>query len=102
MSDKPVKVVDAEISSDGYLMVTLNTKTRAFAHTTKAVFTPEALLNLVQEYGEIPPASEVDKDYKGLPYVTEEAIFSEENEDEEEDPDSELDPGAEPGDSEKP
>ena len=74
---KEPKIRDAAITEDGCLLVTFNQK--VYPHTADAIFTPEALLSLVEEYGEIPPASEAD--FPGIPVVDEEAIFDEDDDD---------------------
>ncbi|HYF57172.1 MAG TPA: hypothetical protein VEA41_23180, partial [Salinarimonas sp.] len=55
---KPLKVMDAEITEDGCIVVTFNAKFGPFHHTKKALFMPEALHALVEEYGVIPPADD--------------------------------------------
>jgi len=70
---KPPKVNDAEITEDGCLIVDMNCK--VYPHTSQAVFTPELVLRLIQEYGDIPPSDY--NDYPGVPIVTEESVFAE-------------------------
>ena len=82
MSDKPPKVMDAEISADGLLMVQFNQQVKPFTGK-KAVFTPEALLRIIEEYGEIPDSEDLeDKDYAGMPHVDEADVFDDEKESE--------------------
>jgi hypothetical protein len=79
---KPPVVRNVEITEDGCIIVEFDRKLApAFFHTTKAIFEPEALFGLVQDFGMIPTAAETD--FPGLPIVTEEAMM--EDEDEEED-----------------
>lgn len=75
------RVTDAEITEDGALVVKFDRY--VVKGKKRAVFMPEALFALVEEYGEI----ETEGDFAGLPHVSEESIFDEEEEDgEPEDP----------------
>ncbi|MGI0149205.1 MAG: hypothetical protein ACREDF_06710 [Thermoplasmata archaeon] len=65
------KIVDAAITEDGCLLVELNLK--VYSHTSKALFTPEAILALIEEYAEIPPKE--FNDFPGVPVVDAEFIF---------------------------
>lgn len=77
--EKPPVVRNAEITDDGCLIVEFDRKlTPGFHHTTKAIFEPEVLFGLTQDFGMIPPAAETD--FPGLPIVTEEAMISAEEE----------------------
>ena len=73
------RVTDAEITEDG--CVVLKFDRYVVKGKKKALIMGEALFALVQEYGEI----ETEGDFAGLPCVTEEAIFDE-DEEEPEDP----------------
>lgn len=70
---RPPKVADAEITEDGSIVVKFNGKLRPYPHTDTAIFTPELLLALVEEYSEIPPAG--DTDYPGVPIVDHDGVF---------------------------
>lgn len=72
--NKSPRVVDAEITEDGYIVIEFNSASKVYPHTSKAVFSPEVLIWLVEKYGEIPPAE--DTEYPGLPMV-DESILSE-------------------------
>lgn len=83
---KAPKIKDAEITEDGCLVITFNAASKVYPHTPKAIFTPDVLLGLVEEYAEIPPAQETD--YPGIPIVTEEAVFDVEEDKDKEKPDA--------------
>jgi hypothetical protein len=70
---KQIKILDAEITEDGCIKVSFNSAGKVYPHTADAIFTPEALLSLIEEYGDIPPAG--DTDYPGVPIVDEDMIF---------------------------
>jgi hypothetical protein len=74
------RVTDAEITEDGALVVKFDRY--VVKGKKKAVFMPEALFALVEEYGEI----ETEGDFAGLPCVSEESVFDEEEEEEPADP----------------
>ena len=75
---KEPKVMGAEITDDGCIIIEFNTK--LYPHTAKCIFPPEVLLGLAEDYGSIPPKD--DTDFPGVPIVTEEAMLEEDGEEE--------------------
>ena len=67
------RVTDAEITEDGSLVVKFDRYVSK--GKKKVLFMAEALFALAEEYGEI----ETEGDFAGLPCVTEESIFDEED-----------------------
>jgi hypothetical protein len=67
------RVTDAEITEDGALVVKFDRY--VVKGKKKALFMPEALFALVEEYGE----TETEGDFAGLPCVSEESIFDEDD-----------------------
>lgn len=76
---KPPTIVDAEITDDGCIIITMN---QAFkmGNSKKIMLPPETLFSLGEEYASMPPASETD--YPGVPVIEEADVFSEAAEDE--------------------
>lgn len=74
--EKPAKVKDAEITDDGCIVIDLGVK--LYPHTTKVLFTPDVLLELAKDYGEIPPSD--FNDFPGVPVVDFEAVYEDDEE----------------------
>lgn len=72
---KNPKVKDATITEDGSILIEFNEK--IYPHTKSAIFTPQALLALVSEYGEIPPVG--TNDFDGIPMVDYEDVFDDDD-----------------------
>lgn len=71
---KPVKVINAEITDDGALIVEFN-QAVAFPSTRKIIFMPDALELVADECAEIPPRE--SNDFPGVPVVRAEDIDEE-------------------------
>ncbi len=55
---------------------------KIYPHTSKVIFTGDVLLDLAQEYAEIPEAESTD--FPGIPVVTSKKVFEEDTGGEEE------------------
>jgi hypothetical protein len=77
--EKPPKVKDAEITEDGCIVIDLGVK--LYPHTTKVLFTPDVLLALAKDYGDIPPQD--SNDFPGIPVVDVDGVYDDEEEVEE-------------------
>lgn len=73
------KIVDAELTEDGMLLIEMNIAFK-MGNSKKILLPPETLLALGETYASMPPAT--DTDYPGIPILEETDIF-----DEDEDPD---------------
>ena len=73
---KELRVVDAEITDDGCIIIEMNDKFK-MGNSKKILFPPETIFALGEEYASMPPAK--DTDYPGVPVVEEEDVFSDDD-----------------------
>jgi hypothetical protein len=87
--EKEPKVKDAEITEDGCIVIDLGVK--LYPHTTKVLFTPDVLLRLAKDYGDIPPQD--SNDFPGIPVVDLDGVYDEDDEEGEGDANEEKEEG---------
>lgn len=89
---KPIKILDAEITADGCVIVELNVALK-MGNSKKLMLPPETVFALGEECASMPPAA--DTDYPGVPVVEETDIWEDEPDgaEEEEDGEGEEDGG---------
>lgn len=73
------KVLDAEILSDGAIVVDFNHK--FLPKCGRAIFMPEVLYELAKRYGEIPRPDETD--FPGVPVLEWDAVFPDDDDEDE-------------------